>query len=321
MRISKRRGSGKSQTSRYVSKQLRSAGHRVVVVRHPMPYGDLERQAVQRLATLEDLTDHDCTFEEREEYESHIEQGIVVYAGIDYAAILERASRECDVLVWDGGNNDWPFFVPDLWITVADPLRSGHETRYYPGEVNFRSADVIVINKVESADPGSVDAVASEAARVNPKATLVRARSLVGVSNPEAVRGKRVLCIEDGPTLTHGEMSFGAALVAAQRFGAAEVVDPRPHAVGSIKDTLEKYPHIGKLLPATGYWPEQIADLDAGLEASARATGCDLVLVGTPFDLASQLHIDKPALRVRYSLEPLEEEPSLPDLILKAVKR
>jgi predicted GTPase len=311
-----RTGCGKSQTSRYVTETLKSEGKRVVVVRHPMPYGDLAKQAVQRFATLDDLAKHECTFEEREEYESHIEQGIVVYAGVDYQAILDQASKECDVLIWDGGNNDWSFFRPNLTITVADPLRPGHESRYYPGEANFRSADVILINKTDYAEEASIAAVANAAAAMNPKANVLRAKSEVTVEDPAAVEGTRVLCIEDGPTLTHGEMTFGAAQVAAERFGAAEIVDPRPNAVGSLKGTLEKYAHIGKLLPAMGYYPQQIADL----EASIRATSCDVVLVGTPFDLAGRLDIDKPALRVRYALRPEESTPSLADHIRSICK-
>jgi predicted GTPase len=311
-----RTGCGKSQTSRWVARTLRDAGKRVVVVRHPMPYGDLARQAVQRFGSYEDLETHECTFEEREEYESHIEEGSVVYAGVDYAAILAQASGEADVIIWDGGNNDWPFFEPSLWITVADPLRPGHETAYYPGEVNFRRADIIVINKAGNAPPESIAAVASAAAALNPGAQVIRTASDVTVDDPDAVRGKRVLCIEDGPTLTHGEMTFGAAQVAAERYGAAEIVDPRPHAVGSIRATIEKYPHVGRLLPAMGYFPEQIADL----EASVRATECDVILIGTPFDLGRKMQVDKPALRVRYESRPLtDDEPSLDAAILAAV--
>ncbi len=312
-----RTGCGKSQTTRFISKALQSAGLDVVAVRHPMPYGDLAKQAVQRFGEAEDMVRHECTFEEREEYETHINEGIVVYAGVDYGAILEQASKECDVLVWDGGNNDWPFYKPDVWITVADPLRPGHESRYYPGEVNFRAADIILINKAHYAAKEDVAAVAKAAAELNPRATVIRAGSVVTVVDPAAVEGKRVLCIEDGPTLTHGEMTFGAAQVAAEKFGAAEVVDPRPHAVRSIRDTITKYPHVGKLLPAMGYFPEQIKDL----EDSINATDCDLVLVGTPFDLAAQLNIDKPAQRVSYALEPIEGEPSLVELVLSKVKK
>ena len=253
-----RTGCGKSQTTRYLVRALRDAGRRVVVVRHPMPYGDLARQAVQRFATMEDMDKHECTFEEREEYESHIAEGTIVYAGIDYAAILERAAEEAEVIFWDGGNNDWPFYRPDVWITITDPLRPGHEASYFPGEVNLRGADVIVINKVVVADADAVESVARSAATLNPTAVVHRTQSVVSIDgDADQVRGKRVLCIEDGPTLTHGGMTFGAGQVAAENFGAAEVVDPRPHAVGSIRDTIKKYPHMGKLLPAMGYYPEQ----------------------------------------------------------------
>jgi predicted GTPase len=295
-----RTGCGKSPTTRYLVRALRQEGHRLVVIRHPMPYGDLARQAVQRFATHDDLDRHECTFEEREEYESHIAEGTIVYAGVDYAAILEQAAAEADVILWDGGNNDWPFYKPDVWITITDPLRAGHEASYFPGEVNVRGADIVVINKVEIAGAERVESVARAIADYNPSATVLRTRSAVSVDgDADLVRGKRVLCIEDGPTLTHGGMDFGAGQVAAESLGAAEIVDPRAHAVGSIRETLEKYPHIGKLLPAMGYYPEQIADL----EQSVRATDCDVVLVGTPFDLSQQLDIDKPVLRVLYAIE------------------
>ena len=306
-----RTGCGKSQTTRFLVRALREQGRRVVVIRHPMPYGDLARQAVQRFAALEDLDRHDCTFEEREEYEAHLIQGTIVYAGIDYEAILKQAALEADVLVWDGGNNDWPFYRPDVWVTVADPHRVGHETSYYPGEVNLRGADVVVINKVGTASPEAVEAITQTAARINPGAVIVRTRSAVTIDGgADGVRGKRVLCIEDGPTLTHGGMSFGAGQVAAERYGAAEVVDPRPHAVGSILETLKKYPHIGPALPAMGYYPDQIADL----EQTISATDCDVVLVGTPFDLAQRLRSDKPMLRVRYVTEESKSEPGAPTL-------
>jgi predicted GTPase len=311
-----RTGCGKSQTSRFVARALRDAGHRVVAVRHPMPYGDLAKQAVQRFAARADLDEHDCTFEEREEYEKYVDEGLVIYAGVDYGAILEQAQAECDVLIWDGGNNDWPFYESDLWITVADPLRAGHEVGYFPGEVNFRAADVVLINKIDSADPADVDAVEARARALNPDATVVRARSEVSVPDPSLVSGKRVLCVEDGPTLTHGEMTLGAGQVAAERFGAAEVVDPRPYAVRSIADTLRKYAHVGPLLPAMGYFPEQIKDL----EDSINATDCDLVLVGTPFDLSSKLDIHKPAVRVSYELDVPDDQPSLGDLVLSVMK-
>jgi predicted GTPase len=306
-----RTGCGKSPTTRYLVRALKESGRRIVVVRHPMPYGDLAKQAVQRFHSVADLDRHECTFEEREEYESHIDEGTIVYAGVDYGAILEQAAREADVILWDGGNNDLPFYTPDVWVTIADPLRAGHEAGYFPGEVNVRSANIVVINKVETADVDDVLAVERNVAKLNPSALVLRAKSVVTLAGDQAaVRGKRVLCIEDGPTLTHGGMEFGAGKVAAEQFGAREIVDPRPYAVRSIKATFEKYPHMGKLLPAMGYYPEQIADL----EASVRATPCDVVLVGTPFDLGSKLRIDKPAIRVRYEMEDAQTEPHGPTL-------
>ncbi|MFO0556262.1 MAG: cyclic 2,3-diphosphoglycerate synthase [Polyangiaceae bacterium] len=313
-----RTGCGKSPVSRYLVRALRERGLRVVVVRHPMPYGDLERQAVQRFATTADLDRHACTFEEREEYESHIEEGTVVYAGVDYGAILEQASAEADIVFWDGGNNDVPFYRPDVWIAIADPLRPGHESAYYPGEVNVRSAHIVLINKVNTAKPEDVEAVARGVARLNPRALVLRTRSVVRVDGDASlVRGKRVLCIEDGPTLTHGGMTFGAGRVAAEQYGAAEIVDPRPNAVGSIRETLIKYPHVGALLPAMGYYPEQVADL----EASVRATPCDLVLVGTPFDLAKKLRVEQPALRVRYEIEDEPGSLTLREAVLARLTR
>lgn len=294
-----RTGCGKSPTTRMLVRAIRDSGLRVVVVRHPMPYGDLAKQAVQRFETYADLDAAECTFEEREEYESHLDEGTVVYAGVDYGAILRRAAAEADVVFWDGGNNDWPFFRPDVWVTVMDPLRPGHETTYFPGEVNVRGADIIAINKVDVAPEEAIAEVVESVARLNPGAMVHRMRSVVSVEKPEMVRDRRVLCIEDGPTLTHGGMAFGAGEVAAEKFGAGEIVDPRPFAVGSIRQTLQKFPHIGKLLPAMGYYPEQIADL----EASVRATECDVVLVGTPFDLARAMKVETPMLRVRYEVE------------------
>ncbi len=306
-----RTGCGKSPATRYLVRALRRTGRRVVVVRHPMPYGDLAAQTVQRFSADPDLDRYECTFEEREEYEAHLAEGTVVYAGVDYAAILARAAAEADVLVWDGGNNDWPFYRPDVWIALTDPLRPGDEASYFPGEVNLRCADILVINKIDSASPLAVDAVVRSIAALNPGAPVLRTRSDVALEGePAAVRGRRVLCIEDGPTLTHGGMSFGAAVVAAQRYGAAEIVDPRPHAAGSIRETLERYPHIGRLLPAMGYYPEQVADL----ERSVRAVDCDVILVGTPFDLARRLRVDRPMLRVRYTLEDARAEPGAPTL-------
>ncbi len=294
-----RTGCGKSQTARRVVALLREAGCATVVLRHPMPYGQLERQAVQRFATLDDLDRHDCTIEEREEYEPHIERGAVVFAGVDYAAILAEAEREAEVLVWDGGNNDTPFIKPTLWITVADAHRPGHELDYFPGTENFRRAQLIIINKTDTAPPGNVEAVAANAARLNPRATVVRARSPVSVTKPDAIRGRRVLVIEDGPTTTHGGMTFGAGVIAARQFGAAGLVDPRPYAKGEIAETFQRYPHLDCVLPAMGYGRRQLDDL----EATVAATSCDLVLIATPIDLGRMIRIDKPWLRVSYRLD------------------
>jgi predicted GTPase len=294
-----RTGSGKSQTTRHVCDVLQQSGHKVVVVRHPMPYGDLVAQRVQRFATYEDLDRHKCTIEEREEYEPHIDRGVVVYAGVDYEPILRQAEREADVVVWDGGNNDLPFYRPDLHIVVADPHRPGHELRYHPGEANLRAADVVVINKVDTASLEGITQVRESIRTVNPSAVVVEAASPIFVDAPDAIRGKRVLVIEDGPTLTHGEMAYGAGVVAARRFGAAELVDPRPYAVRSIAATFVKYPHTGPLLPAMGYGDDQIRDL----EETINATDCDLVLSATPIDLRRILNVRHPMDRVRYELQ------------------
>jgi len=294
-----RTGCGKSQTTRHVCDTLQVMGKKVVAVRHPMPYGDLAKQAVQRFASYADLDRHQCTIEEREEYEPHLDRGIIVYAGVDYEAILRQAEQEADVVVWDGGNNDFPFYRPDLWITVTDPHRAGHEMSYYPGETNFRAADVVVINKMDTADYADVREIYANLSAVNPEAIVVEAASPLFVDHPERIRGKRVLVIEDGPTLTHGEMAFGAAYVAAQRFGAADVIDPRPYAVDSIAQTYAKYPTTGKVLPAMGYGDKQIHDL----EETINSTPCDLVLVGTPIDLTRLLSIKHPMERVRYELQ------------------
>ncbi len=294
-----RTGSGKSQTTRYVSDVVRGLGKRVAVVRHPMPYGDLVDQAAQRFATYEDLDRYRCTIEEREEYEPHLDRGNIVFAGVDYARILEMAEAEADVILWDGGNNDLPFYTPDLHIVVTDPLRAGHELRYHPGEANLRRANVVVINKVDTASADAVRQVRENVRAVNPEAIIVEAASPIFVEAPNAIRGKRVLVIEDGPTLTHGEMAFGAGVVAAQKFGAAELVDPRPYAVGSIRETFARYPHIGPLLPAMGYGTAQIAEL----EATINATPCDLVLVATPIDIRRVARIEHPTDRVRYELQ------------------
>ena len=307
-----RTGSGKSQTTRHVCDVLQRMGKKVVVIRHPMPYGDLAAQAVQRFANYEDLDRHKCTIEEREEYEPHIDRGLVVYAGVDYESILRQAEEETDVVVWDGGNNDLPFYRPDLFITVADPHRAGHELRYHPGEANLRAADVIVINKIDTAAPEGVAEVRVSIQKVNPQAIVVDAASPIFVEDPDAVRGKRVLVIEDGPTLTHGGMAYGAGVAAARKFGAAELVDPRPYAVDSIAETFERYPHIGTLLPAMGYGKEQVRDL----EETINATECDLVLSATPIDLRRILKVRHPMDRVRYELQVIGR-PTLEEILTK----
>jgi predicted GTPase len=296
-----RTGSGKSQTSRRVAEALRRAGKRVAAVRHPMPYGNLARQAAQRFASYDDLEAADCTIEEREEYEPHLAHGVLVFAGVDYEKILRMAEQEVDVVLWDGGNNDLPFYRSDLHIVVVDPHRPGHELAYHPGEANVRRADVLVINKVDTATAEGVLEVRNNLARLNPKATVVEAASPIFVDDPEAIRGKRVLVVEDGPTLTHGEMAYGAGWVAARRFGAAEIVDPRPFAVGSIAQTYAKYPTTGAVLPAMGYGEAQMRELEQTIN-NARA---DLVLIGTPIDLGRLLDLNKPAQRIRYELEEL----------------
>jgi len=305
-----RTGAGKSQTTRRVAEILKAAGKRIVAVRHPMPYGDLAKQSVQRFASIADLKKHKCTIEEMEEYEPHIERGSIVYAGVDYGDILRAAEKEADVILWDGGNNDSPFFKPDVYITVADPLRAGHELTYHPGEVNLRMADAIVINKVDSAAPEQVQIVRSSIASVNPHAMQIDAASPITVDKPELIRGKRVLVIEDGPTCTHGEMKFGAGVVAARRFGAAEIVDARPFAAGSIEDTFRKYPGIGAVLPAMGYGTKQIADL----EATIRRAKVDSVIIATPIDLTRLIKIAQPMARVGYDLQEIGR-PSLEDAL------
>jgi len=294
-----RTGSGKSQTTRHIAALLREGGKRVAVLRHPMPYGDLRRQAVQRFEHYEDLDAADCTIEEREEYEPHLDAGNLVFAGVDYGAILAQAEAEADVILWDGGNNDTPFLRPDLHVVVLDPHRPGHELRYHPGETNLLLADVCVVNKVDSAPPEGIEAVVESIRAHNPRAQVIRATSPVTVEeNGVKVAGRRVLCIEDGPTLTHGEMGFGAAVLAAQQHGAAELVDPRPFAVGSIARAFEQYPHLGRVLPAMGYGDAQVEELR---ETIARSDA-DLVLIGTPIDLRRLIAFDKPALRVSYRL-------------------
>ena len=295
-----RTGCGKSQTSRRVTGILRELGRKTVVVRHPMPYGDLASQAVQRFADYDDLDRHDCTIEEREEYEPHLKNGVIVYAGIDYAAILEQAQCEADVIVWDGGNNDTPFYRPDLWITLADPHRPGHELDYFPGTENFARADLIIVNKVGSADPNGIATVEANARRVNAGARVIQRDSVLDVPDPGLIRGKRVLVIEDGPTTTHGGMAFGAGVLAARENSAAEIVDPRRWAVGEIAETFRQYPETGALLPAMGYGEAQVRDL----EATVNAVDCDLVLVATPIDLTRLIDIRKPNMRIGYSMPP-----------------
>jgi predicted GTPase len=307
-----RTGAGKSQTTRRVSLILRSMGFRVAAIRHPMPYGDLVAQKVQRFADYSDLDKHNCTIEEREEYEPHLDNGVLVYAGVDYEALLRQAEKEVDIILWDGGNNDFSFYVPDLSIVVADPHRAGHERTYHPGETNVRSADVFVINKVDTAQPENVIKVRESLQMLNPDAIVIEAASPLFVDQPELIRGKRVLVIEDGPTLTHGEMAYGAGWVAARRYGAGEIVDPRPYAVGAIIGTYRKYPNTGPILPAMGYGDEMIHDL----ESTINNAPVDLVISATPIDLTRIIRVNKPMQRVRYELQEIGR-PNLED-ILKA---
>jgi predicted GTPase len=294
-----RTGCGKSQTTRKVMQILKAAGKQAVAIRHAMPYGNLAKQKVQRFAALADLKKHDCTIEEMEEYEPYIAMGGVVYAGVDYEAILREAEQEAEIILWDGGNNDLPFYVSDLEIVVTDPHRAGHETHYHPGETNLRRAQVVIINKMDTAEVAEVDKLRHTITQTNPKATVIEAASPITVEGSEQIKGKRVLVIEDGPTLTHGEMPYGAGVVAARQFGAKEIIDPRPWAVGSIKETFEKYPKVGALLPAMGYGPEQTCDL----EKTINAVDCDLVIIGTPIDLNRVVNIQKPSVRVTYELQ------------------
>ena len=307
-----RTGAGKSQTTRAVAEALKAMGKRLVVVRHPMPYGDLTRQAVQRFATMDDLTKENVTIEEREEYEPHIARGSIVYAGADYEKILRRAEEEADIILWDGGNNDMPFFQPDLLFVVADPHRPGHELSFYPGETNVRMADVVVINKIDSATQENIARVRENIRMANPNAVIVEAASPISVdeADAEAIRGKRVLAVEDGPTLTHGEMSFGAGILAARKFGASEIIDPRPYAVGSIREAFQRYPKTGAVLPALGYGAKQIAEL----EATINAAPVDLVLIATPIDLRRIVKIKHPTVRVRYDLKEIGQ-PTLADIL------
>lgn len=307
-----RTGSGKSQTTRLVSKIMIEMGYKVAAIRHPMPYGDLVKQRVQRYATYEDLDRFECTIEEREEYEPHLDNGVIVYAGVDYADIAEQAQKEVDIILWDGGNNDFSFYVPDYSIVVADPHRPGHETRYHPGETNVNLADVFVINKVDTANAENVILVREALSKINPGADIIEAASPLFVDDPDSIRGKRVLVVEDGPTLTHGEMKYGAGWVAARRFGASEIVDPRPFAVGSIISTYEKYPDSGPILPAMGYGDAMITDLEKTINQS----DVDLVISATPIDLTRIIKINKPMQRVRYELQEIGL-PTLRDLLKK----
>ncbi len=314
-----RTGCGKSQTSRRVIELLMEQGLKVVAVRHPMPYGDLVEQKVQRFATVEDLAKHKCTVEEMEEYEPHVVRGNVIYAGVDYEAILRAAEQDpdgCDVVIWDGGNNDFPFYTPDLNITVVDPHRAGHELTYYPGEVTLRLADVVVINKMDTSSPEGIQEVRDNIAKVNPDAIVVDAASPIKVDDPSLIKGKKVLVVEDGPTLTHGEMKLGAGTVAAKKFGAAELVDPRPYTVGKLSETFKIYPNIGTLLPAMGYGAEQLKDLEATIEN----TDCETVVIGTPIDLNRIININKPNTRVYYDLQEIGY-PDLKGLIDDFVKK
>ncbi len=305
-----RTGSGKSQTSRRVCEILKKLGFNVVVVRHPMPYGDLRKQTCQRFASLEDLDRYECTIEEREEYEPHINNGIVVYAGVDYEKILREAEKEADIIVWDGGNNDIPFYIPDLHIVVADPHRPGHELTYHPGETNLRMADVVIINKVDTADPENIETVRRNVKTATPDAIIIEAASPITIDDPGRVKGKKVLVVEDGPTLTHGNMAYGAGTIAAKRLKASEILDPRPYAVGSIKATFKEYEHLEALLPAMGYGQDQIGEL----EETINTTPCDVVVIGTPVDLSRVLSLNKPAVRVKYELREVSK-PDLQDIL------
>ena len=311
-----RTGAGKSQTTRRVAEVLRSKGLKVAAIRHPMPYGDLVKQKVQRYANLNDLKKHQCTLEEIEEYEPHIVTGTIIYAGVDYAAIIEQAQKEADVILWDGGNNDTPFYKTNMHIVIVDPLRVGHESTYFPGEANLRLADVVVINKIDSADIQSVNTLRANVRKINPKAVIVDAASPLTVDHPEKIMGKRALVVEDGPTLTHGEMKFGAGIVAAMKYNASAIIDPRPYTVASITETYKKYPDIGTLLPAMGYGAKQMKDL----ETTINRTPCDVVVIGTPIDLSRIINIKKPTVRVKYDLQEIGT-PNLDTVLSNFVKK
>lgn len=313
-----RTGAGKSQTSRKIIELLMENDLKVVAIRHPMPYGDLVAQRIQRFATVEDLKNHKCTIEEMEEYEPHVERGNIIYAGVDYQAILDQAENDpdgCDVILWDGGNNDFSFYEADLSVTIVDPHRPGHELSYYPGEVSLRMADVAIINKIDSASPQGIEIVETNIKKVSPKAQIIKADSKISVDNPDLIKEKKVLIVEDGPTLTHGGMKLGAGTVAAERYGAGEVVDPRPYTVGKLKETFEIYPDIGELLPAMGYGQEQLKDL----ETTINNIDCDSVIIGTPIDLSRIININKPYTRVHYELDEISS-PNLEDIIGKFIK-
>lgn len=310
-----RTGCGKSQTTRKVTDILKKKGYKIAVIRHPMPYGDLREQIWQRYENYSDLDRYNCTIEEREEYEPHLDRGNILYAGVDYQEILTRAEKDADIIIWDGGNNDIPFYKPDLHIVVTDPHRAGHEMTYYPGEANLRMADVVVLNKIDTAAPDKINLLRENIYQLAPDAILVEAASPLTVNHPELIRGKRVLVVEDGPTLTHGEMKYGAGVVAAQKFGAKEIIDPRPYAVGSIKDTYIKYPGIGTLLPAMGYGKKQIQEL----EDTINAVDCDIVIIGTPIDLTRIIKINKKLVRVRYELQEIGR-PDLEEVLNEKIK-
>ena len=310
-----RTGCGKSQTTRKVTDILKNKGYKIAVIRHPMPYGDLREQIWQRYESYADLDRYNCTIEEREEYEPHLDRGNILYAGVDYQEILKRAEKDADIIVWDGGNNDLPFYKPDLHIVVTDPHRAGHEMTYYPGEANLRMADVVVMNKIDTADSDKINQLRENIHQLAPEAILIEAASPIAIDHPELIRGKRVLVVEDGPTLTHGEMKFGAGIVAAQKYGAKEIVDPRPYAIGTIKDTYTKYPGIGTLLPAMGYGKKQIQEL----EDTINAVDCDIVIIGTPIDLSRIIKINKKSIRVKYELQEIGK-PDLEEVLSQKIK-
>ena len=310
-----RTGCGKSQTTRKVTDILKKKGYKIAVIRHPMPYGVLREQIWQRYETYADLDRYNCTIEEREEYEPHLDRGNILYAGVDYQEILKRAEKDVDIIVWDGGNNDLPFYKPDLHIVVTDPHRAGHEMTYYPGEANLRMADVVVMNKIDTADLDKINQLRENIHQLAPEAILIEAASPLTVDHPELIRGKRVLVVEDGPTLTHGEMKYGAGVVAAQKYGAKEIVDPRPYAIGTIKDTYTKYPGIGTLLPAMGYGEKQIQEL----EDTINAVDCDIVIIGTPIDLSRIIKINKKSIRVKYELQEIGK-PNLYEVLSQKIK-